>query len=82
MVVVGHSLLLLRPFWGAPLWKFRCIWASSVKASRRHAATSLPPVGGAVDLWVRLRLLHHSPGRRGDEELFVNAIPQAVGDAT
>ena len=42
----------------------------------------LLPVGGAIDLRVNLRqlLLHHSPGRRGDEELFVDAVPEAVGD--
>lgn len=42
------------------------------------------PVGGAVDLRVNLRLLlllQHPPGRRGDKELLVDAVAQAVGDA-
>lgn len=40
------------------------------------------PVGSAVDLRVDLRLLllQHPPGRRGDKELFVDAVAEAVGD--
>lgn len=48
------------------------------------AAFSRPPVGGAIELRVHLGLLlfHHPPGCRGNEEFFVDAVSEAIGNAS
>ena len=59
-------------------------WSLCDVSSLLGSFTQIPllPVGGPIDLRVNLRLLllllHHPPGRRGDEELFVDAVSEAV----
>lgn len=49
---------------------------------RGHVWFSFLPVGRTVDIWVNLRLLllHHPPGRRGNKKLFVDTVSEAVRD--
>lgn len=47
--------------------------------SQLHVFSS--PVGGTVELGVNARLIHDCPWRRGDEELLVDAVSEAVRDA-
>lgn len=56
----------------------------SVRSEQPSGFTQIQllPVGGTVDLGVNLRLLllHHPPGSRGDKELFVDTVSEAVRD--
>lgn len=59
-----------------------CVETRGYKSELRCWGSPFLPVGSAVDLRVNLGLLllQHPPGRRGDKELFVDAVAEAVRD--
>lgn len=68
---------------GRPRGTDESVWKSGDKSQELWCwGSPFLPVGSAVDLRVNLGLLllQHPPGRRGDKELFVDAVAEAVGD--